>query len=594
MPGENSPHHRCVKSPLFGQATSVTFASDGPRLDGVTLLDGMPDGAIIADLSGTIVYVNRSACVLLGVSPAEVVGAPIVRVVPERLRPAHAAGWDRFVKTGVGVLVGGRAVRLCALRGDGTEVDVELALSLHTTTDGDELVLGIVRDLGDRVELERQRRITTYLGTSRDIMSRLALGAEAVSLEEAAPVLLEALGEGLGWDGGAVWVDDAGQFRPIVAWPDHPDSVARQMTDGIRMAPDQGLPGSVATSRAGRWIETVATDAVFWRQEQASRSGVRSCFAFPILVSNRVAGVVEMYSRAEHAPEPELLAVLETAGLEIGHYLERAQTRRHLLEMAEALQASLLPPLSPDVPGLDVAVRYRAAGGEGLVGGDFFDVFPLPDGAWAILIGDVSGRGPRAAALTALARYTVRAAAIGAKRPSAVLGILNDVVRRELDTSYDGDERFLTVAYLTLAPSPKGFEIQAACGGHPYPLTRRADGSVTDVHCEGDLVGAFSVHECHDETVDLLAGDLLVLVTDGVTEARGSGDEFGNARLREVIAAADGSSASELADTIETAVLSHLEGHPQDDLAIVVLRHPPRAETITTMDVQVAAATRPV
>lgn len=575
----------------IGQTAGVTFgAPDRPNLDGATLLDGMPDAAIVADLAGVIVHVNRAACALLGAAPADLVGAPLVRIIPDRLRPAHLAGFEHFAKSRAGRLVGGRTVRLPALRGDGSEVEVELALSLHTTTDGDDLLLGVLRDLGDRVELERQRRITTYLRTSRDIMTRLAVGADAVSLEEAAPVLLETLGLGLGWDGGAVWLHEADGLRPFVTWPDAADSVGRVMTDGITMHHGEGLPGTVAVSRSGRWLETVTTETVFTRKNEACRAGVRSCFAFPILVAGQVAGVVEMYSRAEHAPEPELLAVLETAGLEIGRYLERAQTRRHLVEMAEALQASLLPPLSPDVPGLDVAVRYRAAGGEGLVGGDFFDVFPLPDGAWAILIGDVSGRGPRAAALTALARYTVRAAAIGAGSPSSVLGVLNDVVRRELDTSYGGDERFLTVAYLTIAPSPEGFDIQVACGGHPYPLTRGADGVVHEVSCEGDLIGAFSVHECRDEAVVFRAGDLLVLVTDGVTEARGSGDEFGDERLRAVIASATGG-AAELADAIETAVLSHLEGHPQDDLAIVVLHHPPRTEVATTLDVHVVADT---
>ena len=574
----------------MGQDDGVTFAGKNPpRLDSAALLDGMADAVVLADLSGVIVYVNRPTCVLLGVSPGELIDAPLVRIIPERLRSAHAAGWDRFVKSRVPHLVGQRTVRLPALRGDGTEVDIELALSLHTTADGSELLLGTLRDLGDRIQLERERRITTYLATSRNIMSGLAIGADAASLEEAAPGLLEALAEGLGWDGGVLWIDGAGQLRPVVAWPNHADSVARQMTDGVTLNRDEGLPGTVARSGSAAWIETVSTDSGFVRQDRARSAGVRSCFAFPICVANEVAGIVEMYSRAEQPPEPELLAILETAGLEIGRYLERAQTRRHLVQMAEALQASLLPPLSPDVPGLDVAVRYRAAGGEGMIGGDFFDVFPLPDGEWAILIGDVSGRGPRAAALTALARYTLRAAAIGAVSPSSVLGVLNDVVRRELETTYEGAERFLTVAYLTIAPSPAGFEIQVACGGHPYPLTRRADGTVEEVRCEGDLIGAFQVHECHDETVRFEAGDLLVLVTDGVIEARGGGDDFGEERLRDVIASASYPTASGLADAIESAVLSHLEGHPQDDLAIVVLRQPPRPGVTTTVDVQIAS-----
>ncbi|MCA1847323.1 MAG: SpoIIE family protein phosphatase, partial [Actinobacteria bacterium] len=344
-----------------------------------------------------------------------------------------------------------------------------------------------------------------------------------------------------------VWSHDRGVLTPIARWPADSDSVAGTMSDGLILRSGEGLPGRVVATGSADWIETVSTDAIFTRRDRAERAGVRSCFGFPISVSGEVLGVVEMYSRARQVPEPELLAVLDTAGREIGRYLERTQTRRHLVELAEALQASLLPPQSPTVPGLDVAVRYRAAGGEGQIGGDFFDVFPLPDGEWVVLIGDVSGRGPRAAALTALARYTLRAAAMGAVSPSAVLAVLNDVVRRELETSYQGDERFVTVAYLMLSPSANGFDVVAACGGHPQPLARRADGSVEAVPCEGDLIGAFDVHESRDQTTQLYADDLLILVTDGVIEARGEGGEFGEDRLREVIAKA-GPTAADVAD----------------------------------------------
>ena len=561
-------------------------------LDSGALLSGMSDAVVIADLSGTIRYVNPAASALLGVRPSELVGLALVQIIPERLRAAHLAGWDRYLKTRDGHYVGRRTVRLPALRGDGTEVDVDLALSLHMTTDGEEVILGTLRDLGDRIELERQRRITTYLTTSKDIMTRLAVGAGAATLDELAPVLLESLAEGLGWDGGAVWAVEHGMLVPLTVWPAAAGSVARVMTEGATFKRGEGLPGRVAVTGGATWIETVSTDAVFMRQELARQCGVRSCFAFPVVVTGEVLGVIEMYSRATQPPEPELLAVLETAGREIGRYLERAQSRRHLVEMAEALQASLLPPLSPAVPGLDVAVRYRAAGGEGQVGGDFFDVFPLPDGAWAILIGDVSGRGPRAAALTALARYTLRAAAIGAASPSAVLAVLNDVVRRELDTSYEGDERFLTVAYLTIHPSPTGFNVSAACGGHPNPLARRADRTVETVPCEGDLIGSFAVHESRDETIDLREDDLLVLVTDGVTEARGDEGEFGDDRLRAVIAAA-GPTASDLADAIEAAVLSHLKGHAHDDLAIVVVRLPSASGGSTSLELHTAEVEAP-
>jgi PAS domain S-box-containing protein len=560
--------------------------SRAPELDSAALLDALADAVVIADAAGRIAYLNPAATRLLGVAPDDLVGGPLTAIIPERLRPAHHAGWQRFMHDRQPRLIGRGPVRVSALRHDGTEIEIDLALSAHTTASGEEVIIGTLRDLGDRVELERQRRITAYLGTSQAIMTRLALGAGATSLDQVAPMLLHTLGEGLGWDGGTVWRHERGGLAPIARWPEGPASVARTMSDGVALRAGEGLPGHVVATGVAAWSETVSTDAIFTRRDQAERAGVRSCFGFPIHVGGEVRGVVEMYSRARQAPEPELLAVLETAGREIGRYLERTEAHRHLVELAEALQASLLPPHSPTVPGLDIAVRYRAAGGEGQIGGDFFDVFPLPDGEWAVLIGDVSGRGPRAAALTALARYTLRAAAMGAASPSAVLAVLNDVVRRELETAYQGDERFVTVAYLTLSPSATGFDVMAACGGHPQPLARRADGTVENVPCEGDLVGAFDVHECRDQTTELHGDDVLVLVTDGVLEARGEAGEFGEDRLRKVIATA-GPTAAEVADAIDAAVLSHLAGHPQDDLAVVVIRLPATALVTTSVEVHV-------
>jgi sigma-B regulation protein RsbU (phosphoserine phosphatase) len=562
-----------------------------PSIDSAALLDALADAVVIADTAGMIVYMNPAADRLLGAPAGDLVGGPLVEIIPHRLRAAHLAGWDRFRHKREARLIGIGTVRLPALRRDGTEIDIDLALSAHTTSSGDEVIIGTLRDLGDRIELERQRRITTYLATSQAIMTRLAVGAGAATLDEVAPMLLEALGEGLGWDGGTVWSQDHGVLTPIARWPGGADSIARTMSEGVILRVGEGLPGQVATSGTGNWIETISTDAIFIRRDRAERAGVRSCFAFPILVAGKVLGVAEMYSRAHQAPEPELLAVLDTAGREIGRYLERTETHRHLVELAEALQASLLPPQSPTVPGLDVAVRYRAAGGEGQIGGDFFDVFPLPDGEWAVLIGDVSGRGPRAAALTALARYTLRAAAMGAASPSAVLAVLNDVVRRELETAFHGDERFVTVAYLTLSPSTTGFNIVAAIGGHPHPLAPLSHCTVEIVPCEGDLIGAFDVHEARDQTFELHADDLLVLVTDGVIEARGKDGEFGEGRLRQVIAGA-GPAAADVADAVDAAVLSHLAGHPQDDLAIVVIRLPSSPLVTTSVEVHVPERNR--
>src|SRR5207237_2894197 len=140
--------------------------------------------------------------------------------------------------------------------------------------------------------------------------------------------------------------------------------------------------------------------------------------------------------------------------------------QRHV---ARTLQESLLPQGTLAIPGLEVAVRYQAAGEGTDVGGDFYDVFEAREGAWALVIGDVCGKGPEAAAVTGLARHTIRATTLHEARPSRVLAMLNETIIRELS-----DERFCTVCCVRLRPGPDGARLTICSGGHPLPLILRA------------------------------------------------------------------------------------------------------------------------
>ena len=160
-------------------------------------------------------------------------------------------------------------------------------------------------------------------------------------------------------------------------------------------------------------------------------------------------------------------------------YEERAQ-------VARTLQRSLLPPVLPQVPGMELAARYLAAGEGNEVGGDFYDCFPTGDGDWALVIGDVCGKGAEAAAVTALARYTVRASAtLHSDRPQVVLA---GPQRRDPPRGR-GDSRFCTVLYISLRPRPDGVKACVATGGHPLPLLMRADGRVETAGRPGTLLG---------------------------------------------------------------------------------------------------------
>ncbi|NGP08229.1 SpoIIE family protein phosphatase [Rhodococcus sp. 14C212] len=255
---------------------------------------------------------------------------------------------------------------------------------------------------------------------------------------------------------------------------------------------------------------------------------------------------------------------------------EAEDERERLQRLTRTLQATLLPPDLPDVPGLDSAAHYHIASPDE-VGGDFYDLFPVGAQTWGLFLGDVCGKGAPAAVMTSVARYTLRAAAVYAPGPAAVLANLNTVLVQRYRTH---DPRFCTVVFGLLTPdaAPGSFRVTLAAGGHPPALLLRGDGSADYVPIPGgQLIGVLPQAHIATAVVRLDPGDTLVLYTDGLTEARtapDSDERFGEQALLDfartlgpVTAAGAVAAVRGLLDTLGTGV--------EDDTAVLAV-HAPR------------------
>ena len=257
--------------------------------------------------------------------------------------------------------------------------------------------------------------------------------------------------------------------------------------------------------------------------------------------------------------------------------------RARLQRLATTLQRSLLPPSLIAPAGLEVAAHYHIASADE-VGGDFYDLFPLTHGTWGLFLGDVCGKGAAAAAVTSLARYTLRAAAVYDPDPAAVLANLNTVLTQE----YQGtDPRFCTVLFGILTPDTDtdraGFSLTLASGGHPPAILLRADGGARHLPTpDGQLIGVIPDAQITTTTVRLGPGDTVLLYTDGLTEAHtatlgGAGREgdgrYGDEALLELTAELAPTTASGIVTALQQ-LLDALGSGVDDDTALLALSVP--------------------
>jgi sigma-B regulation protein RsbU (phosphoserine phosphatase) len=293
-------------------------------------------------------------------------------------------------------------------------------------------------------------------------------------------------------------------------------------------------------------------------------------FAVPLVARGQRLGTLAVGRHQRQRHDPDEVAVIEDVARRAALAIENARIHEERRKVAHTLQQSLLPPVLPVVKGIGFAAEYVPTGDAAEVGGDFYDVVPLPDDRWLVVVGDVSGKGVPAAAVTGLVRDVIRVLVHdGRPLPEALQRLNETLVER-------GAGRYCTLALAAVGPAASGdghLAVSLHLAGHDRPVAVRADGRATFVGTGGTALGLLDEVATPVAELTLRPGDALVFYTDGVTERRRGRDLFGPERLRDAAAPLAGYSADVVAGRLKTTVLGFSADAPRDDIAILVLRN---------------------
>ncbi|MEO8291905.1 MAG: SpoIIE family protein phosphatase [Actinomycetota bacterium] len=379
-------------------------------------------------------------------------------------------------------------------------------------------------------------------------------------------------------------LDADGNLRSLAVAHADPAKLEIARALRARFPPDPDAPSGIgAVIRTGEpeLVPTLAPELIeaFVKANPELAEGIRSLqleslMTVPLIARGRVLGAMSFVSGGSGRifDEDDLRLAIDLAR-RAANAIDNARLFDDRNRVAQTLETSLRPPFLPAIAGIESGARYRPAGTGSEVAGDFYDVFEGDGDDWFAVVGDVSGKGAEAAAVMALARYTVRTAALGRSRPSEILQILNEALLRS------ASDRFCTATLLRMQPRPESLRLTVSSGGHPRPLILRGDGTVEDVDADGTLLGMFESPTLRDVELELAWGDTVIAYTDGVVEERDGDAFFGEERLREVLRGCTGITAGEAAGRIVRAVEEFSPGAPGDDIAVLALRAVPIAAT---------------
>jgi serine phosphatase RsbU (regulator of sigma subunit)/GAF domain-containing protein len=541
----------------------------------------VPAPIFLLERDFTVRRINRQALTLLGADAGSMTGRPFTAFVDPATAGAVRAQLTALLRSGRP-----RRIR-CKLLGAAENVDTMLTIDLlrrpgtsgplimavsgpadlpqsHAVPD-DKLLDGRSANAA-RAIAETTQRLDLISAASRLLFENAAFG-ESLMLRRCASLLAEGLSAWV-----IVDVEKQGEMRRLfVAGP-----AGKRFADLTRAIEDEDpLPGSlplaVHSSGSSRLIAE-APAATFLGGAPSGLPalallGTTSMLCIPLADGERSYGTLTLARRPEAGPFTAAdLELVEEMGQQLAVAIKVGRMFLRRSVITEALQASLLPRELPSVPGVEIATAYAASTQDLGLGGDFYDIYPGPEG-WGLMIGDVCGRGEAAGAVTALARYAIRVLAHWNPEPGDVLRLVNEVM-----TSQQGADQFVTAITARFGWHQGLLRVVVACAGHPGPLLVRSDGRVRVLPGGGLPLGFFDDVRPTTEQLELEPGDMLFFYSDGVTEARGTDGGYFESKFADELAALAGRPASAVVASVRELVLEFSEGEVRDDVTMVALR----------------------
>jgi PAS domain S-box-containing protein len=560
--------------------TDLQYAESGLRASRDELqaiLDGVADAITVQRPDGQLIYANEAAAESLGFgSIAELMATPVSEIVG-RFQFTDENG-DPIPVTrlpGRLALAGNPTPdpMLVRSRGPGEERDRWVRIKATAVIGTDGAPTAAINVMEDVTEVQEASETQRFLSEASAILSS-SLDYET-TLGNVAQLTVPRVADWCAVD----VVDEDGEIRHVVVAHNDPAKVEMAVELQRRYPVDPssptGVPNVLRTGKPELYPEVtdemLVAGAVDEEQLDMLRGlGMSSVMIMPMATRGRMLGTLSFVSAESGRRFGDRdVALAEELASRCALAVDNARLYGERAHIARTLQQSLLPPELPQPPGLEVAARFRAAGEGFDVGGDFYDVFDAGEPGWSVVIGDVCGKGPEAAAVTALARYTVRTATMTIREPSRILATLNEAMLRQRD-----DRRFCTVLYSYVERTETGARLRFASGGHPLPLVLRADGEVFEVGEPGTLLGIVPDPDLVDETFELGPGDAVILYTDGVTDAAAPERFQDPIALGRALAAGGKRSVEDLAQQLLESALGGEASEPRDDIAFVVIRVP--------------------